>query len=154
MMRKLILLLLPMLALAGCIREDDLRFHRVENVSVSIGSTTTVNAIVVVENTSRRNVTLSDAELRVTDMDGNEIGIVTIAGELRIPKRSITDVAVPIRIRLSNPMLGIGLLSDIDRSAAKMKVNGSVRVKAGAMKKNIEVKNMSLSEFLSIFNVQ
>ncbi len=146
-MKKLILLLFPLLMLAGCINEDDLKFHRVENLSVS----TVVNAVIVVENSSGRNITVSDAMFRVFDRENNEIGILTVADELHLPKKSTTSLAVPIRIRLTNPLVGLGLLSNIEENARNMTVTGNFRVKAGMLKKNFKVNDMPLSEFLSIF---
>ncbi len=150
-MKKLILMLLPLLLSAGCIRQDDLRIHDIKDVSVSIGTAPSVNAVVVVENTLRREIRISDALFRVTDREGNEIGTLTVAGELRIPGKSITGLAVPLRVRLTNPMFGLGLLGNIEKSAQQLMVNGSARIKAGMFKKKLKVENMPLSEFLSIF---
>lgn len=150
-MKKIVLLLLPLFLLAGCISEDDLRFHHVKDLSVSIGTTTVVNAVLVVENSSGRNVTVSDTLFHVFDHEGSEIATLTVTDELLLPRRSITSLTVPVRIRFVNPLLGLGVLSDIERSAEKMTVTGSFRVKAGALKKNFKVENVPLSEFLSIF---
>ncbi len=150
-MKRLILLLLPLFMLASCIKEDDIKFHKLEDMSVSVGPTTVINAVVSVENSSRRNVRVSDAAFRVTDRENNEIGTVTVPGQLRIPKRSTTSIAVPIRIRLSNPLLGLGLLSDMEKNAKRLYVTGDVVVRAGLLKKKIKIKDMPLSEFMSIF---
>jgi hypothetical protein len=150
-MKKLILLLLPVLVLAGCVSEDDLIFHRVEDLSVSLGSTTVVNAVIMVENTSRQNVRVNDAVFSIFDSGKNEIGTLTVADELLLPKKSVTSLRVPLRIRLTDPIAGLGLLSNIEENAGRMTVTGNVRVKAGMLKKKFKVKNVPLSEFLSIF---
>jgi predicted RecA/RadA family phage recombinase len=150
-MRKPVIFLLSLLVLTGCIKAEDLQFRQVEDLSVSIGSTTAVNAVVVMDNNSGSNVRISDAMFHVTDMEGNEIGTVTVAGELLLPKRSTTSVAVPLRIRLSNPLAGLEMMSNIEENAKKMRVNGSAKVKAGILKKKFKVEDVPLSEIISIF---
>lgn len=151
-MKKLIPLLIIAAALmTGCMREDAVKFHEIENISISVGSTVAVNTVLLVENTSGRKITLSDAVFHVSDAAGNEIGTVMVADELVLPKKSTVSLHVPVRIKLSNPFVGLSLVKNLSSEAPRLLVNGSAKIKAGGLRKKYKVENMPLSKFISIF---
>lgn len=152
-MKKLIFAAAAVLviSLSGCIRQDAVKFHGVEDVSLSIGSTIGINARLSLENTSCRTIKVSDALFHITDINGNEIGTLFINETLVLPKKGVWSVDVPLKLRLANPLMGMALLRNIESEASRLSVTGSAVFKAGGAKKKYTVENMPISRFIYIF---
>lgn len=143
----LITALAVIMTATGCIRRDAIRFNGITDMNVSLQTSPRVDAVLLVENTSGYNVSIRDIAFNVTDKQGNLIGKVIVTQELSLPKRSETQLLVPLKISITNPLKGLALLTNIERNASTLFVSGSATVKAGWMKKTIRVENISLAEF-------
>lgn len=139
------------LALTGCMRKDAVIFRGVSDVDISLQGSPRMAAVLEVENTSNKNITLRDAAFRVTAKDGTLIGKVMVENDLFIPKRSVTSLYVPLKISIDNPLRALALLGDLEKSAPSLFVTGSVTVKAGCVRKKIEVNETPLSEVVKYF---
>lgn len=137
--------------MTGCVKQDSVRILGLEDVSISLGSTTAVNAVVSVENSSGKKIKVSDALFHITDPLGNEIATLTLANDITLPRKSTSSVEVPVRLKLANPLGGIALLRNFEENAARMLVTGSAKLKAGGLGKKYEVNKMPLSAFIPIF---
>lgn len=151
-MKKLLFAFVASLLLfTNCIKEDSVKFHGVEDVKISIGPTTAVNLVLSVENSSCSKIRVNDALFHITDPYGNEIATLTVIEEVALPRKSTTSVSIPVRIRLTDPLRAVSIISNIRSEAPRMLVTGSARLNAGAMRKKYEVNKMPLSRFISIF---
>lgn len=136
------------LLLSGCIRKDAIVFHGVSDIDISLQGSPRIEAVVRVENTSRKNITLQQAAFNLTARDGSVIAKAVVEGDVFIPRRSTSSLNIPVRISIDNPLKGLALLGDIEKNSPLLMVTGSVRVKAGCIKKRVEVDGIPLSEFL------
>ena len=137
--------LAALLALQGCMRRDAVIFQGISDVEVSMEASPRVGVVLLVENTSGRNITVRDASFVLTSRDGGRIAKARVEGELYLPKRCRTELYVPLQCSLDNP------LGDIEGNAPLLFVTGGVTVKAGCLKKTFGVEKMPLSEFLRYF---
>lgn len=139
------------LVLAGCVRKDAIVFHGIEDVNVSMGSSPRIGVVLAVENTSGRDITFRDASFSVEGKEGSVLGKVTVEKELFIPKRSRVELYVPLKVSIDNPLQGIALLGDLFGKAPSHFVSGSVKVKAGCIRRKITVDRVPLSDFIKYF---
>lgn len=143
----LITTLAVIMTATGCMRRDAIKFNGIVDMDVSLQASPRVDAVLSVENISGYNVFIRDVAFNVTDDKGGLIGKVIVTQELLLPKRSETQLLVPLKITITNPLKGLAILTDIERNASKLFVSGSATLKAGWMKKTIRVENISLAEF-------
>ena len=143
--------LAALLALQGCMRRDAVIFQGISDVEVSMEASPRVGVVLLVENTSGRNITVRDASFVLTSRDGGRIAKARVEGELYLPKRCRTELYVPLQCSLDNPLKALAVLGDIEGNAPLLFVTGGVTVKAGSLKKTFGVEKMPLSEFLRYF---
>ena len=133
--------LAALLALQGCMRRDAVIFQGISDVEVSMEASPRVGVVLLVENTSGRNITVRDASFVLTSRDGGRIAKARVEGELYLP----------LQCSLDNPLKALAVLGDIEGNAPLLFVTGGVTVKAGCLKKTFGVEKMPLSEFLRYF---
>jgi hypothetical protein len=143
----MILLAAAAMPLAGCRVRDAVKFHGVEDVSLSGGMH--ANILIKVENTSRSRVRVSNIEFTLSDLSGREIVLGRVDEELELAGRTVESVPVPIRFSLSDPVAGLRLLRNIDAMTDSILVSGSARVKRGGMTYPLSIENVPLSMILS-----
>ena len=143
--------LAALLALQGCMRRDAVIFQGISDVEVSMEASPRVGVVLLVENTSGRNITVRDASFVLTSRDGGRIAKARVEGELYLPKRCRTELYVPLQCSLDNPLKALAVLGDIEGNGPLLFVTGGVTVKAGCLKKTFGVEKMPLSEFLRYF---
>ena len=86
--------LAALLALQGCMRRDAVIFQGISDVEVSMEASPRVGVVLLVENTSGRNITVRDASFVLTSRDGGRIAKARVEGELYLPKRCRTELYV------------------------------------------------------------
>lgn len=138
-----------LLTATGCLRKDAVKVYNVTDFSISLQSSPRVNLVVSVENTSHRNITISDAALELTDSKGVRVAKVIVGNDLVLPKQSLIDLPVPLKLSVENPLKALALLGDIERNMAAVFVSGEATVKAGCFRKRIHIDRMSLNEFIN-----
>lgn len=140
-----------LMSLQGCIRKDSIVFHGISDVDVSLQASPRVNAVLLVENTSGRDITVRDVAFELTGRDGGRIGKAMVDGDLRLPKHARTELYVPLQCSLDNPLKALSLLGDIGGNAPLLYVSGGVTVKAGCLKKRFRAEMVPLSDFIRYF---
>lgn len=144
---------LAMLLLAqGCVKKDALKIHGVEDISISMQGGTRINALLRVENTSGSNMKLLRVDCEVSDMQGRVIAELTVEDEVHIPKRTVTNVLLPMKVTLVDPIAGLRLFRDIDGMSRKAMVSGTATVKYGCMKRKHDFENVPLSKIMESFD--
>lgn len=143
--------LVALVALQGCLRKDAIVFHGISDVEVSLEASPRIGVVLYVENTSCRNITVRDISFVLTDRTGGRIAKAVVESDLRLPKRSCTELYVPLKCSFSNPLKALALLGDLEGSVPQLFVSGGVTVRAGCLKKKFRVEHMPLSEFLDYF---
>lgn len=146
--------LISLVISTGCIRPDAVKVLGISDVNVSLKGTPAVNFVLNAENTSGRNITLSNATLEISDVDNGRIARIIVGSNILLPKRSITNVNVPLRLSIDNPLAGMALLGNLEKSIKSLYVSGSVTVKAGCLRKNITIDRMLLTDFINRFGGQ
>ena len=74
--------LAALLALQGCMRRDAVIFQGISDVEVSMEASPRVGVVLLVENTSGRNITVRDASFVLTSRDGGRIAKARVEGAL------------------------------------------------------------------------
>ena len=118
--------LAALLALQGCMRRDAVIFQGISDVEVSMEASPRVGVVLLVENTSGRNITVRDASFVLTSRDGGRIAKARVEGELYLPKRCRTELYVPLQCSLDNPLKALAVLGDIEGNAPLLFVTGGV----------------------------
>lgn len=151
-MRKLnlqhILCALFLLAAAsGCMRPDAIAFHGVSDVDFVLSGSPAVTLVADVENSSAHNLTVRDAMFSLCRPNGDRIGRVMLTEAVTLPRKSRTDLTVPMRVTLDNMLSGVALLANPGEIDG-LYVSGEATVKAGCLKRRISIDRMPLSAFL------
>lgn len=153
-MKKLILLILPLIALSSCkINPEDIYVNRIKDVDVSSASisVTQVGLITEIVNNSARKFKVTDAKLTVKNGNKN-IFYITLTDEIRIPKKTTKDIEIPLAIKY-NSLLGI--LSGIkDLNEKEFTVSGYIKIKSWIIKYNHDVKDMPLVDFIEMTGLE
>ena len=101
--------LAALLALQGCMRRDAVIFQGISDVEVSMEASPRVGVVLLVENTSGKNITVRDASFVLTSRDGGRIAKARVEGELYLPKRCRTELYVPLQCSLDNPLKALAV---------------------------------------------
>lgn len=140
-----------MLLATGCVKEDAVKVHEVENISFSMQGGTKIVAMLRVENASGRNIKVMDMDFVACDLQGNEIAQLTVDEDIYVPRRSETSVVLPIRVRLSDPVSGARLLRNLNSVAGRVTLTGTAVVKFGGIRKKYDLRDVPLSNIISNF---
>lgn len=154
-MKKCLYILLSaaitLVSLGSCIRQDAVKVQSISDVNVSLKGTPSVDFVLTAENTSGRNITVSNAVLELSDDHNCLIARIKVGNDILLTKRSVSKVVVPLKISIDNPFAGFALLSDLENNMKSLYVSGSVKVKAGCLSKNIKIDRMLLTDFINRF---
>ncbi len=134
------------LAAAGCVRRDDVSVVSVRVADFAIGTSPSVVLAAEVENRSGCDITVRDISFMATDAAGETIGRVVGPEQIVVPRRSSSEVTVPLRIRLDSPLGILGLIGDWENASREMRFSGGATVRAGLLKKRFKVVDMTLDE--------
>ena len=86
--------------------------------------------------------------------NGKKIGRLTLDGEVLLPRRRCSQVEVPLRITLANPMMAFSLLNKVRKGdLSGISVDYSVAVTALASHRTFERNNVSLEQLARQFNL-
>jgi hypothetical protein len=138
-MRKLLILAAAVL-LASCGGNLREKLTLVGPVNVKAESLSKVVAVCTVENSSCHKVRVLDGRFTLHTGRG-AIATVILGEQLTVPRRAVTELAIPLRIRFNDPLAALGLPSGA-------MVSGEATVRMGPVRKKIRVENESLSEFI------
>lgn len=151
------LVALVTLGLGGCKekeREQKERPDKLEVVSldkVSGSITEGLRVTLTVKNNSGFNVRITSAEAFLQHKD-RKIGRLAMAGEVELPRRSTTQVEVPIRVTISNVLNGLATLKLIkEKKYDGFTINYNATILAGKITINMKDESMTLEEFMKSF---
>lgn len=133
------------LAVSGCVRSSDIVFHGIDDVSLSMKS---LSLVLDVENSSGSKITVRDMTVSVTDGSGATIVKALAEGDVVVPKRSRSDVTVPLKLSLNSPLRAMALLGASDDVAESLYVTLNATVKLGCVRKRLNIEKVPLSEFM------
>ena len=86
--------------------------------------------------------------------NGRKIGRVALDGEVRIPRRSCSQVEVPLRLTLSNPIAALGIYNKMRKgNFSGIMVDYSISVSVLASHRTIEQSGVSLEQMAQQFNL-
>ena len=144
---RILLLALP-LWLGSCIKQDDITLHEVENVSVQGFSR--IDLTLKVENSSGSKLRIEDARL---DLQRGQMSLVDLmlSQPVIIPRKSINSIPVSLRLKLSNPLGALSLISDLKSTVSQLTVSGEITAKAGWARKKIRFDQVPFTDFLRTF---
>lgn len=136
------------LTMSSCVRIDDINVQSVENVSIE--GMSKLNLTLRVENRAGSKVTIKEG--RMTLNQGTEkVMELMIPSAIVVPRRSVSSVEIPIRVKLNNPLSALALLRNIEKQSNTLTVSGRFKVKAGMMSKEIVLENVPLSQIMTTF---
>lgn len=150
-MKKFFLVALIAVAMTSCMKPDDIRVLGLEDISVSAGLVTTIDAVLEIENASCNNVKLFATEFELADMGARPVALVALLDDVVIPRKGVNMVHVPLRITITNPLLGLRLFKNLDSQVPDVLVTGEGKIKVGGVKKKYEVNKLPLSAIISTF---
>lgn len=123
------------------------KFRVVDVDGLRMAGLTGMHTEVVVENSSRRDLTVLNAEATIR-VEGREVGRAALAGEVFVPGREASKVE--LRFRLSGVSIGALGALNLER-ADDIAVDIDAEVKLGSARKKIRLRQVPLSRIITIF---
>ena len=87
----------------------------------------------------------------MTDLKSTTVGKAMVRDALDLPRRSRTDLHIPMKLTFDNPFKALSIAGDIVGNAPSLFVTGSVTVKAGCIKKKFKAEMVPFMEFMKYF---
>lgn len=154
----LCLLVVASLALNSCAKQGEPRHRRdkfqvvsLDKISGSIGDGWKLTLTIANNTLSNMHITNATAYIR---HDGRKIGRLTLDGEVILPRRRCSQVVVPLRITLSNPMAAFSLLNKVRKGDfSGVTIDYNVTIAALVSHRTFERKDVSLEQLAKQFNL-
>ena len=106
-----------------------------------------------IANNTASNMHITDATAYIRH-NGKKIGRLTLDGEVLLPRRRCSQVEVPLRITLANPMAAFSLLNKVRKGdLSGIAIDYSIAVTALASHRTFERNNVSLEQLARQFNL-
>lgn len=151
--RHILCILFLLAATTGCIRPEAFTFHGVSDIDFALSSSPAVRLVLDVENDSAHNLTVRDATFTVSLSEEKGIGSVYLTESVTLPRKSRSEVNVPLRITFDNMLNGLALLNNPEAALQRLYVSGEATVKAGCLKRRITFDRMPLLDFMKRFGI-
>lgn len=151
-------ILVATLALGSCAKQGNTTRQRrqkfqvvsLDKVSGSLSEGWRVTLTVANNTSSNMRITSASAFVRY---NGRKIGRVVVDEEILLPRRRCSQVEVPLRITLSNPIAAISLFNKIRKGDySGIGVDYNVAITAFASHRIFERENVSLEKLAAQFN--
>lgn len=152
------LIIVASFLLSSCAQQGEQRQRRqkfqvvsLDKVSGSISDGWKLTLTIANNTASNMHITDATAYIR---HNGKKIGRLTLDGEVLLPRRRCSQVEVPLRITLANPMMAFSLLNKVRKGdLSGISVDYSVAVTALASHRTFERNNVSLEQLAKQFNL-
>ena len=132
-------------------RRQKFQVVSLDKVSGSISDGWTLTLTIANNTASNMRITSATAFVR---HNGRKIGRVTLDGEVLLPRRRCSQVEVPLRITLSNPMAAFSLLNKLRKGDfSGVTIDYNVAVTALVSHRIFERENVSLEQLAKQFNL-
>ncbi len=153
----LALIIVATLGLSGCAQQGQQRQRKqkfqvvsLDKVSGSLGEGWKITITIANNTASNMRITAASAFIR---HNGRKIGRMTLDGEIVLPRRRCSQVEVPLRLTLANPLGALALLNKVRKGDfTGVAVDYSVTVSALASHRIFEQENVSLEKLAQQFN--
>ena len=153
----LALIIVATLGLSGCTKQGQQRQRKqkfqvvsLDRVSGSISEGWNITLTVANNTASNMRITAASAFVR---HNGRKIGRVALDGEVLLPRRRCSQVNVPLRLTLSNPIGALTLLNKVRKGDfSGIAVDYSVTISALASHRIFEQENVPLEQLAQQFN--
>ena len=151
------LIIVAMLGLSGCVNQGQPRQRKhkfqvvsLDKVSGSIGEGWKITLTVANNTASNMRITAASAFVR---HNGRKIGRMTLDGEVFLPRRRCSQVEVPLRLTLANPIGALALLNKVRKGDfTGIAIDYSITISALAAHRIFEQENVSLEQLAKQFN--
>ncbi len=151
------LIVVATLGLSGCKNQGQPRQRKqkfqvvsLDKVSGSIGEGWKITLTIANNTASNMRITAASAFVRHND---RKIGRIALDGEVVLPRRCCSQVEVPLRVTLANPIGAIALLNKLRKGDfAGVAIDYSITVSALASHRIFEQENVSLEHLAQQFN--
>lgn len=150
-MRKatiILLLALIITTVSGCVKQEDVTFHGIEDVRISYKGNIKIELLAHIENESGANVILKEANAVITDRLGNTLSELVVPDKVIVKRHSDGIVSIPVYMKISNIFAALALVNEIGDNPDALFVGGRAVVKAGLMRKKIKFEKMPLRKFM------
>ena len=151
------LIVVATLGLSGCKNQGQPRQRKqkfqvvsLDKVSGSIGEGWKITLTIANNTASNMRITAASAFVR---HNSRKIGRIALDGEVVLPRRCCSQVEVPLRVTLANPIGAIALLNKLRKGDfAGVAIDYSITVSALASHRIFEQENVSLEHLAQQFN--
>lgn len=145
------------LGLSGCKnqgqprqRKEKFQVVSLDKVSGSIGEGWNITLTIANNTASNMRITAASAFVR---HNGRKIGRIALDGEVVLPRRRCSQVEVPLRLTLANPIGALALLNKLRKGDfSGVAIDYSITVSALASHRIFEQENVSLEQLAQQFN--
>ena len=153
-----VVILIAALALGSCAKQGSSTRQRrqkfqvvsLDKVKGSLSEGWRVTLTVANNTSSNMRITAASAFVRY---NGKKVGRIVIDEEVVLPRRRCSQVEVPLRITLSNPITALSLFNKVRKGDySGIAIDYSVTVAAFASHRVFERENVSLDELAAQFN--
>ena len=146
------------LCLGGCSKQKAERTPKqkfqvvsLDGVKGSISEGWQISLTVANNTASNINITTGSAFI---NQGGRKVARVLLDGEVLLPRRRCSQVVVPVRLTLSNPIAAFSLLNRVRKGDfSNITVDYTLSVKAFAQHRTIEGDGVSLEQLAKQFNL-
>ena len=122
----------------------------VDNLSGSISEGWRITLTIANNTASNLRITNASAFVR---HNGRRIGRITLNGEILIPRRRCSQVVVPLRVTLANPIAALGVFNKVRKGDfSGVTVDYNVSVAALTSHRIFEQEGVSLEKLAQQFN--
>lgn len=150
--------IVAMLGVSSCTKQGEQRQRRqkfqvvsLDKISGSISDGWELT--LTIANNSASNLHITDATAFIRH-NGRKIGRLTLDGEVVLPRRRCSQVVVPLRITLSNPVAALALLNKLRKGDfSGVMVDYSVTIATLVSHRVFEQKDVSLEHLAKQFNL-
>ena len=113
-----------------------------------------IKATITVENNTAFNLQVSDASAFVM-YNGKKIGRIALNGVVALPRRSKSQVEVPLRATLSGPLATVSAINNFRKgNFTGFTVDVSATIATRCKKRTFEKKGISFDELAQQFNIK
>jgi hypothetical protein len=151
------LLIVATLELSGCSKQAERRQRQkfqvvsLDGVTGSISDGWRISLTVANNTASNLHITAGSAFIH---QGGRKIARVVLDGEVLLPRRRCSQVVVPLRLTLSNPIAALSLLNRVRKGDfSNITVDYSISVAAFTSHRTFEQDGVSLEELAKQFNL-
>lgn len=154
----LTLIIVATLVLSGCSSQGAHRTRRpkfqvvsLDKVSGSIGESWRVTLTVANNTASNMRITAASAFVR---HNGRKIGRLTLDGEVLLPRRRCSQIDVPLRLTLSNPIGALSVLNKLRKGDfSGITIDYNLTVSSLIAHRVFEQDNVALEQLAQQFNL-